>query len=149
MAFHPVDSNLNPELPFEFIVQGVAPSHQSASKKAKLEWSQKIENFVGKKFEQVFPFEISKRLSVCIVHITFDRETGDLDNCSKLVLDAMQGQLFVNDLQLDEILLRRIESNSRFNLTKVSELFLNTLRSSEPAVYVKLSERIAPKDLLI
>jgi crossover junction endodeoxyribonuclease RusA len=40
------------------------------------------------------------------------RKVGDLDNCIKIILDAMQGIVYENDKQVDYIIARRFEDKN-------------------------------------
>ena len=65
---------------------------------------------------------------------------GDVDNIVKLVLDALCEQIYVDDSQVDRIVVQRFDRGNYFGFASPSAMLEEALKQPESVLYVRLSE---------
>jgi len=66
---------------------------------------------------------------------------GDLDNCTKPILDAMTRTLYLDDSLVERLVLQKFESGVPTEIkARASDTLLEALDASGPVVYVKVSD---------
>jgi crossover junction endodeoxyribonuclease RusA len=64
---------------------------------------------------------------------------GDIDNIAKLVLDACCGPIYVDDVQVERLLLQKFEPDRVFAFTRPTDILSSAMNGDKPALYVKIS----------
>jgi hypothetical protein len=65
---------------------------------------------------------------------------GDVDNIVKLVLDALCEHIYVDDAQVDRIVVQRFEPGNVFGFVSPSPTLEETLERPASVLYVRLSD---------
>jgi hypothetical protein len=65
---------------------------------------------------------------------------GDIDNIVKPILDALGGHIYIDDRQIQRILIQKFEPGNVFSSTQPSRMLGNVLEQPKPALYVRLSD---------
>ena len=65
---------------------------------------------------------------------------GDVDNIVKLVLDAMCKHIYVDDSQVERILVQKFEPENVFGFSSPSAKLKEALNRQAPVLYVRLSD---------
>jgi hypothetical protein len=65
---------------------------------------------------------------------------GDLDNIAKLVLDALCEHIYVDDDQVDRIVLQRFDPGNYFAFAAPSATLQDALERAESVLYVRVSD---------
>ena len=98
-------------LPFEFVIDGPPVSSQANNRKNLRKWRKELKNKAKSHWpEDEFPVGDS-----VMVEITYFYEKGppkiDVDNMSKPILDALEGVVYEDDVQVTDLLCqkRRLE----------------------------------------
>ena len=65
---------------------------------------------------------------------------GDIDNIVKPVLDALERHIYIDDRQVQRVLVQKFEPGSVFSFTRPSPILGNALEQSKPALYIRLSD---------
>jgi crossover junction endodeoxyribonuclease RusA len=65
---------------------------------------------------------------------------GDIDNIVKLVLDALCGHIFVDDPQVDRVVVQRFNPGDRFGFASPSATLEEALKQPQSVLYVRLSD---------
>lgn len=65
---------------------------------------------------------------------------GDVDNIVKLVLDALCGHMYVDDSQVDRIVVQRFQPGSLFSFASPSATLEEALERPDSVLYVRLSD---------
>ncbi len=65
---------------------------------------------------------------------------GDIDNIVKPVLDALERHIYIDDRQVQRVLVQKFEPGSVFSFTRPSPILENALEQSKPALYIRLSD---------
>ena len=123
--------------PLEFVVRGTPVSIQTKNANARDEWKARV--LAGCR-EKVDPacFATSELLTVVIYYFATDDAAGDVDNCVKLILDAMVPSIMQDDAQVESVVVRRYRPNMLARLTDPTDEVLSALRLHPPVVYVAL-----------
>lgn len=129
---------MTPELPLEFVVQGTAVSLQ-ASTGSKTAWKDQIKTAS----ETVFPpgsWSLTDRLAVTIYYFPEGEMLGDVDNIVKPILDAMSKSIYVDDSQIDRVVVQRFEPERIFSFSNPTPALLEALSDLGPAVYIRITD---------
>lgn len=68
---------------------------------------------------------------------------GDLDNIIKLVLDAMSRLIYVDDRQVERIVVQKFEPGRPFSFRDPSAVLAEALEGSRPVLYIRVSSSLA------
>lgn len=127
------------EFPIEFVVQGTPVSFQSKRPRAKTEWK----NRVRAASSVVLPeghWASGGRIAVTLLYFPDEPMQGDLDNVVKLVLDALSRHIYVDDSQVERIVVQKFEVGSVFGFGSPSTTLEDALTRRRPVLYVRLSD---------
>lgn len=126
------------DLPLEFIVSGMAISQQAgpASRDA---WRDKVSEAARDKLPKDY-FSIDSPVAVTIYFFPQGEMHADIDNCIKLILDAMRPSIYIDDKQVERLVVQKFEPERPLEITDdLTECLMTALAASEPVVYVKVS----------
>jgi Holliday junction resolvase RusA-like endonuclease len=101
------------QFPIEFLVPGTPVSSQGKLPKAKEEWKARVRAASI----PVLPaphFAASHRISVTLFYFPDEPMQGDVDNIVKLVLDAMSRHIYIDDAQVERIVVQKFEPGNVF-----------------------------------
>jgi crossover junction endodeoxyribonuclease RusA len=65
---------------------------------------------------------------------------GDIDNMAKFILDACCKFIYVNDAQVERLLLQKFELDRIFDFKSPSNVLDAAMNSARPALYVRISD---------
>ena len=66
--------------------------------------------------------------------------TGDIDNIVKPILDAMTRHIYLDDKQVQRVLVQKFEPGRVFEFTSPTAILDFALGTSKPALYIRLSD---------
>jgi crossover junction endodeoxyribonuclease RusA len=118
----------------EFVVRGVPVSAQSKAKELKAAYRRKVIEAARDSMGILEPFDTAVRLMLAIFS-----EGGilpDVDNVLKLVQDALQGVVYVNDRWVDDHSTYRRSLDEPLTVVGTSELLVRTLTQGTSFIYV-------------
>ena len=98
--------------PLEFLVSGVPVSLQADRTATKQEWKERVRSASS----AVLPkphFASLGRMAVTIYNFPAEPMRGDLDNIVKLILDALCRHVYVDDRQVERIVVQKIRPGKR------------------------------------
>ena len=125
--------------PLEFIVNGTAVSFQSASAQSQTEWKDRVKGASLEKLpEGHFAWEGS--VSVTMFYFPAEPMQGDIDNIIKLVLDALERHIYMDDRQVERIVVQKFEPPSAFEFGSPSSVLADALSRPKPLLYVRLTD---------
>jgi crossover junction endodeoxyribonuclease RusA len=128
------------EFPFEFVVEGTPVSSQAARSESLREWKARI----VAASRGVLPeghFATGDRLSVTLYYFPPAPMQGDIDNIVKPILDAMSRHIYLDDHQVERLLIQKFEPENVFLFTFPSSALADALSSPKPALYIRLSDK--------
>ena len=65
---------------------------------------------------------------------------GDVDNIVKLILDGMCKQVFIDDRQVERVVVQKFEPESAFSFAQPSDALDQALNGKRPIVYIRVSD---------
>ena len=127
------------EFPIEFIVTGTPVSFQGKLAKVKAEWKDRVRAASS----SVLPdphFASAHRMAATLFYFPQEPMRGDVDNIVKLVLDALSRHIYIDDSQVERILVQKFEPGRVFAFRAPSARLKEVLNAQEPALYIRLSD---------
>ena len=64
---------------------------------------------------------------------------GDVDNIVKPILDALSRHIYLDDQQIERVVVQKFELGFRFSFAKPSGALAEALRETEPVLYIRVS----------
>ena len=138
MGVEKLGVSLEPEFPFEFIVSGTPVSFQRDNTKAKREWKELVKASSAAKLPAMH-FATDQKLAITLYYYPEDRMTGDIDNIVKLTLDAMCQQIYVDDEQVERVVVQKFERDRIFVFRDPSPTLAECMLGKKPALYIRVS----------
>lgn len=128
--------------PLEFAVHGTPVSLQSKNAQARDSWREKV-RAAGRAALPADYFATLLPLAVTLYYFPRARMSGDIDNIVKPVLDALRQVVYLDDRQIERVVVQRFEPD-RVALVRISSPLLDTvLNGEDPVLFVKMSDDIS------
>lgn len=129
--------SLEPSLPFEFIVQGVARSLQNKGRRSLDDWKTLVRRAYSVRLEEGH-WAVDGPLAVTLFYFPIGVMEGDLDNIVKPILDTMVGGIYLNDRQIERLLVRKFEPHRMLTFGNPTETLLSAAEADRPVLYVRV-----------
>ena len=127
------------EFPIEFVVEGVPLSHQSGRAPARVEWKERVKT-ASKTALPEGHWASDGRISATLYYFPVDLMEGDIDNIVKLVLDALVQHIYIDDRQIERIVVQKFEERFPVSFAQPSDILQLALAGPRPALYIRLSD---------
>lgn len=127
------------DFPFEFVVTGAARSQQ-ASASSKEAWRAHIQQSARSHLPEGC-WATGETVNVTIYYFPDTEMDGDIDNIVKPLLDAMSGPIYIDDRQVERILVQRVEPQRLGRIAVFSQpsaLLAAAIEAIGPRVYIKV-----------
>lgn len=129
---------MEPEFPLEFIVHGTPVSFQRDNSRAKTEWKELVKASSQVHLPEMH-FATDRPLAVTLFYFPPEPMEGDVDNIVKLVLDALSQHVYLDDSQVERVVVQKFEPARLFRFTDPSERLIECMLGNKPALYIRLS----------
>lgn len=129
----------------EIVVPGIPRTRQTGSPKARQDWKERVRSLAIKEWSAERP-PLNQELSAVIVHFYTEATNIDVDGIAKLILDALEGEIYENDSQFSQVTLRRTNQLG-LSISNPSPLLADTLGSHDSFVYLRLDDAPDHKEL--
>ena len=126
------------EFPIEFLVKGTPVSHQAKRPESREEWKERVRAAST----AVIPkphFASEDRMSVTLYYLPPAPMQGDIDNIVKPVLDALSRHIFIDDRQVERVLVQKFEPGKVFGFARPGDTLSEALQAERPVLYVRVS----------
>lgn len=130
---------MTPEFPLEFIASGTPVSGQSASRRSKDEWKQRIKDASSAILPEAH-LATEAPMAVTLYYFPVEPMQGDIDNIVKPILDAMSPHVYLDDKQVVRLVVQKFETVRGNEFTQPSEVLRRALETARPVMYVRLSD---------
>lgn len=110
---------LEPNFPLEFLVEGTPVSMQAARPESRIEWKERVKAAS----RAVLPeghWATKGRIATTLFYFPAAQMEGDVDNIVKLVLDALGRHIYIDDSQVERIVVQKFEPGNIFTFTSPS-----------------------------
>lgn len=129
---------VEPTFPIEFLVEGTPVSMQAARPESRAEWKERVKTAS----RSVLPeghWATWERIAATLFYFPAAPMQGDLDNIIKLVLDALVGHIYMDDYQIERIVVQKFEPRHVFAFASPSTTLAEAISRPKPILYVRLS----------
>jgi hypothetical protein len=126
------------EFPIEFVVRGTPVSLQASRAESREQWKARVRQASS----TVLPtphFASEDRLSVTMFYFPAEPMAGDVDNIIKLVLDACSRHVYIDDGQIERVLVQKFEPDHIFAFSDPTPALAGAVSSEKPLLYVRIS----------
>ena len=127
------------EFPLEFVVGGTPVSLQTKRRESLDEWKERVAEASRTALPEGH-FATDEPLGVTLYYFLAAAMQGDLDNIVKPILDALGGNVYIDDQQIHRILIQKFEPGSVFSFSQPTPTLGKALEQPKPALYVRLSD---------
>lgn len=126
------------QFPIEFIVPGTPVSLQAARPATKEEWRRQVREASLAALPKPH-FASGERVAVAIYNLPAGPMQGDLDNIVKLIIDALSRHIYIDDSQVERIVVHKLEPSRPFEFAAPTDVFAKALGAKRPVVYIRVS----------
>jgi crossover junction endodeoxyribonuclease RusA len=127
------------EYPIEFIVEGAPVSFQARRAESRNEWKARMKTASSTVLPEGYRAS-EGRMAVTLFYFPDEAMQGDVDNIVKLVLDALCKHIYMDDSQVERVLVQKFEPGNVFGFSSPSAVLETALSRLEPVLYVRLSD---------
>jgi crossover junction endodeoxyribonuclease RusA len=127
------------EFPFEFVVEGTPVSAQRSRREPVRQWQMRIVE-ASRKVLPEGHFASEGPMSVTMYYFCSAPMRGDIDNIVKPILDAMCKHIYLDDHQVERLLIQKFEPGGAFSFASPTATLLDALNRPRPALYVRPSD---------
>jgi len=130
---------LEPEFPLEFLVQGTPVSLQAKRPASRIEWQARVKAAS----QAVLPeghWATTGRIAATLFYFPDSPMEGDIDNIVKPVLNALEKHIYMDDWQVERVVVQKFEPGNVFPFATPSATLEDALTRPKPVLYVRLSD---------
>jgi crossover junction endodeoxyribonuclease RusA len=85
-------------------------------------------------------FASDQRIAVTLYYLPNEPMAGDVDNIVKLVLDALSAHLYLDDAQVERVVVQKFEPGNVFSFSNPSTAVVDAITGPKPVLYVRVSD---------
>jgi Holliday junction resolvase RusA-like endonuclease len=129
---------LDISFPLEFIVHGIPVSSQASRATSKTAWKHAIRAASA----AVLPeghFCSAGRMAVTLYYFPGQPMQGDIDNIVKPILDALSRHVYLDDRQVERLVVQKFEPKETFNFSEPSDTLSEAMNGAKPVLYIRIS----------
>ena len=126
------------QFPIEFIVHGTPVSQQAKRSESREEWKRRVKS-ASRQALPASHFASDERIAVTLYYLPDEPMQGDIDNIVKPILDALSRHIYLDDRQVERLVVQKFEPDNVFTFTQPSQTFATALRAMPPLLYVRVS----------
>ena len=126
--------------PIEFVVHGRPVSFQAKNAAARNDWKERVKAASEAVIARPH-FASDQRMAVTLYYLADQRVSGDVDNIVKLVLDALGAHIYIDDAQVERIVVQKFEPDNVFAFAAPTATVVEALAAPKPVLYVRVFER--------
>lgn len=131
-------SELEPAFPLEFLVPGTPISHQSALPAARDAWKAQVRACSSETLPEGH-WATQNYVSVTLYCFPVTTLGADLDNIAKYVLDALKAHIYIDDSQVERLVLQKFEEGRIFDFVSPGPTLARAINGEKPVLYVRIS----------
>jgi crossover junction endodeoxyribonuclease RusA len=126
------------EFPLEFLVLGTPVSAQAARAASREAWKARVKA-ASTSVLPVPHFASEDRIAITLYYLPDRPMQGDIDNIVKLVLDALSRHVYVDDAQVERVVVQKFEPGNAFSFPQLTATLAKALTVEKPVLYVRIS----------
>jgi crossover junction endodeoxyribonuclease RusA len=126
------------EFPIEFLVSGTPVSLQAKRAASRAEWKSRVKAASSTAIPSPH-FASDERMAVTLFYLPEEPMQGDIDNIVKPILDALCKHIYLDDSQVERVLVQKFEPGNVFSFSRPTSMFVRALEGAKPILYVRVS----------
>lgn len=127
------------EFPFEFLVEGTPVSAQRGHRRSLRQWQLRIVDASRRRLPEGH-FASAGPIGVTLYYFPAAAMRGDIDNIVKPILDAMCRHVYLDDHQVERLLIQKFEPGRPLAFGSPSSTLLEALSRPRPVLYIRLTD---------
>ena len=127
------------QFPLEFVVEGTAVSLQAKRRESIDRWKSRIVEASRPALPEGH-FATEAPLAISLFYFPDAEMQGDLDNIVKPILDALSRHIYMDDRQIERILVQKFEPETPFEFGSPTTVLQDALNRRKPVLYIRLSD---------
>jgi crossover junction endodeoxyribonuclease RusA len=139
-----VTDEMEPSFPVELAIEGVPLSLQ-ASGRSKEAWKEEIRDAVDGTLDPS-GWATESPVSVTIFYFAEGQMYGDIDNIIKPILDALMPRIYLDDGQVQRVLVQKFESIRAFQFENPTATLATAIDTEPPVVYIRIDNETSLDD---
>lgn len=124
------------KFPVELKIEATPLSLQ-ASPESKRKWQQQVKD-TARAAAGPSTWATESPVFVTIFYFPDGRMQGDVDNIVKPILDGMNGCIYLDDKQVQRVLVQKFESDRIFSIDNPTSRLADALEAEPPVVYIRV-----------
>ena len=124
--------------PLEFIVEGTAVSLQAKRRESLDAWKARIRQASNAPLPEAH-FASDQPIALTLYYFPDAAMQGDIDNIVKPITDALSKHIYLDDRQIERILVQKFEPGNVFPFASPTAVLGDALIRPQPLLYVRLS----------
>jgi crossover junction endodeoxyribonuclease RusA len=126
------------EFPIEFTVAGTPVSLQAKRSESREEWKARVKDASLAAITSPH-FASEERISMTLYYFPSEQMQGDIDNIVKPILDALSHHIYIDDHQVERVVVQKFEPGRVFPFSNITAKFSEALGGSRPILYIRIS----------
>lgn len=126
------------KFPIEFLVHGTPVSAQSKLPKSRETWREQVKSASRAALPDPH-FASDQRLAVTLYYFPPEPMQGDIDNIVKPILDALSKHVYIDDHQIDRVVVQKFELSESFAFGHTQPVLAGAQKSERPVLYIRIS----------
>src|SRR5215204_4961853 len=124
---------MGPEIqfPIEFVVSGTAVSLQNKGRRSLRNWQARVKEASRVALPDAH-FASESPIAITLYYFPGTSMQGDIDNIIKPILDALNRHIYVNDYQVQRVLVQKFEPDNIFPFSSPSSTLAVALTARKP-----------------
>lgn len=127
------------EFPVEFLVEGAPVSFQAKRAASRLEWRERVRSASLRALPDGH-FATNGRIAVTLYYFPAAEMGGDIDNIVKPILDALSRHVYMDDRQVERVVVQKFEPGEVFDFAEPSAALAVALTRQRPILHVRLTD---------
>jgi crossover junction endodeoxyribonuclease RusA len=132
------ETTMEIEFPIEFLVQGTPVSQQGKLAKSKDEWKARVRTASSATIP-VPHFASEDRIAITLYYLPSEQMQGDIDNIVKPILDALSRHIYVDDHQVERLVVQKFEQPDADGAASPSSMLGKAFSGQRPVLYVRIT----------
>ena len=126
------------EFPIEFIVKGTPVSLQAKRAVSRDQWKDRVKSASSTAIPSPH-FATDQPIAVTLYYLPDQPMQGDIDNIVKPILDALSRHIYLDDRQVERIVVQKFEPANAYAFARPTEKLAQAFGEERPVLYVRVS----------
>jgi crossover junction endodeoxyribonuclease RusA len=127
------------QFPIEFLVSGTPVSSQAKRPESREEWKTRVKDASTNTLPRPH-FASDRRIAATLFYFPDEPMKGDVDNIVKLTLDALSRHIYLDDSQIERVVVQKFEPARLFDFVSPTPTLVAAIEGERPVLYIRISD---------